>query len=110
MFCQAAFQDVAHALAALGIETDVIEAPLYKDLPKAFATYVREHGATDVWFEDEIPLNEVRRDEAVTKALEEVGVSVHKTPYPWLVSGGVHTKSVGRISFYAVVSRHYGRT
>jgi deoxyribodipyrimidine photo-lyase len=92
-FCQAAFHDLTQTLAALGIETDVIEAPLYDDLPKAFVRYAKTHGVTDVWFEEEIPIHEARRDRAVRVALERAGVTVHLLPYPWLVDGGVQTQS-----------------
>lgn len=92
-FCQAAFQDLSQVLATLGIETDVIQASLYDDLPTEFMRYAEAHGATDVWFEEEIPLNEARRDQAVSAALKRAGVSVHRLTYPWLVGGGVQTQS-----------------
>ncbi|MCC5888151.1 MAG: deoxyribodipyrimidine photo-lyase [Gammaproteobacteria bacterium] len=69
---------LSRELQALGIPLKIIETETFAELPAALAGLARELGARRLWFNAEYPLNEQRRDEAVTTALEADGVAVER--------------------------------
>ncbi len=65
-------------LERLGIPLKIIEADTFAEVPAALGSLVRELGVRRIWFNGEYPLNELRRDAAVTAALEAGGVTVQR--------------------------------
>jgi deoxyribodipyrimidine photo-lyase len=67
---------LANELATRGIPLELIEAPCFRDVPKALAALVERIGAKHLVYNTEYPLNEQRRDEAVKAALAAKGVGI----------------------------------
>jgi deoxyribodipyrimidine photo-lyase len=63
-------------LAACNIGLRLLSAPGYAELPRQLLVLARETGVTGLWFNREYPLNEVRRDQAVTRAFAAAGIAV----------------------------------
>ena len=68
---------LADALGALGMPLRILEADTFEAVPDALAELAAELGAAALWFNDEYPLNEVRRDAAVEARFEALGLPVH---------------------------------
>lgn len=69
---------LSRELGARGIPLKIIEADTFAQLPAAISDLARALGTKRLWFNAEYPLNEQRRDDAVTAALRAVGVTVQR--------------------------------
>lgn len=69
--------DLAQQLGKLGIPLHLITTDWFKQLPNQLAQFCAENKITDIWFNEEIPYNELQRDAAVTKKLKGKGINVH---------------------------------
>ena len=65
-------------LDRLGMPLKIIETDTFAEVPAALCSLAREYGVRRLWFNAEYPLNEARRDAAVTAALEAEGVAVQR--------------------------------
>lgn len=65
-------------LDALGIPLRILVVDRFDDLPAALLALAREVEADRLWFNDEYPLDEARRDEAVRRALRGAGLRVER--------------------------------
>lgn len=65
-------------LESLGIALKIIEVDSFAEVPGALRALACELGVQRLWFNAEYPLNEMRRDAAVTAALEESGIAVQR--------------------------------
>jgi deoxyribodipyrimidine photo-lyase len=65
-------------LADLGIPLRVLAPADFAAVPDALLSLAREIGADSLWFNDEYPLNERRRDRAVTSTFDAAGLDVHR--------------------------------
>ena len=74
----ALFNRIAEQLAQKGIRAEVIEAPTYEDIADKLADYCQTHRVQAVWFNEELPVNEQRRDEAVIAKLQWLNIDCHK--------------------------------
>lgn len=72
--CLAALRET---LQQLGIPLLILELDTFDDVPAALCRLQRQLGSQRLHFNAEYPLNEARRDAAVTRALEAEGVAVH---------------------------------
>ncbi len=70
-------QALADELAALGIALHVLQADKFEDAAAVLVGLAQRISASAVAFNAEYPLNERRRDEAVTSALHASGVGCH---------------------------------
>ena len=77
-FLERNLRALAEALGALGISFTVLEAPRFRDAPGVLLPWVQARGAAALHFNDEYPLNERRRDDAVARAFGEAGVPIHR--------------------------------
>jgi deoxyribodipyrimidine photo-lyase len=64
---------LARDLATLGIPLHVCKVPRFRDASAAVVRLMRETGAVHLHFNAEYPLNEVRRDRAVWRAVTRLG-------------------------------------
>lgn len=64
-------------LAELGIELLLLECPHYKDIPALLLAELQQLQASNLWFNREYPLDEQHRDEAVSAALSQQGLTVN---------------------------------
>lgn len=87
-------------LAALNIPLLAIEAADYKALPQALARLAGEHKIDTVFFNRQYEVNELARDEAVSLALAQIGVSVQVFHDQCAVAPGRLKTADGR--FYSV--------
>ena len=73
--------DSLHALAGelrqLGVPLRLVTEPWFADLPKRLVNVARSVDAKALAFNAEYPLNEQRRDDAVTRAFREQNLAVH---------------------------------
>lgn len=63
-------------LAEQGIALDIVECDRFADVAADMRAYVQKHGVQSVFCTREYPLNELNRDRAVAKALDDAGVSI----------------------------------
>ncbi|MCX4188546.1 cryptochrome/photolyase family protein [Methylophaga sp. OBS4] len=85
----AALNDLAKRLAELGIPFTLLECPLFKDVPEALARFCRQHTISDIWFNQETPLDERRRDQLVCQQLAAANIHCHALPYDLLVASPI---------------------
>lgn len=88
----ASLQSLAKQLAAKGIPFTLLQTDLFSDIPDVLADYCQKHRVTDIWFNQETPLDERRRDEAVCDRLIEYDVVTHPQAVDLLVSVPVLTQ------------------
>jgi deoxyribodipyrimidine photo-lyase len=85
-------------LADLGIPLRVLAPADFAAVPDALLSLAREIGADSLWFNDEYPLNERRRDRAVTSTFDaaglDVGLEESVTPASALAAGSNLYRSV----------------
>ncbi|MBY4677498.1 cryptochrome/photolyase family protein [Marinobacterium arenosum] len=81
----AALSDLASRLAALGIPFSELSVDIFAELPAALASFCRQNGIERLWFNRETPLDEQRRDQAVSERLQAEGVAVTACDYDLLV-------------------------
>ncbi len=65
-------------LDALGIPLRILETGHFSAVPSALLALARRIGARRLWFNDEYPLNEKRRDDAVEDAFVAAGLAVER--------------------------------
>ena len=70
----ALFNRLTAQLAAKGIPAEIIEAPYYQDIADKLLSYCRRHGINNLWYNEELPLNEQGRDQAVQQQLREANI------------------------------------
>ncbi|MCZ2720885.1 deoxyribodipyrimidine photo-lyase [Marinomonas sp. 15G1-11] len=68
---------VTHQCAELGIKVSLIEADYFSDLPDKIVAFCQSIHAHDLWFNQETPLDERRRDTQVGNLSEQHGITVH---------------------------------
>ncbi|MCX4190460.1 cryptochrome/photolyase family protein [Methylophaga sp. OBS3] len=88
----AAIQDIAERLAELGIPFTLLEADWFADVPALLKTFCKDASIDGLWFQLETPLDENKRDDAVTQTLSDIDVEVHALPHDLLVSLPVKTQ------------------
>lgn len=69
--------DLERQLANLGIPLEIVTVNWFKQIPSLLADYCEQNKITHVWFNEEIPFNELQRDAAVTKKLLSKGIRAH---------------------------------
>ncbi len=72
-FVRRTVKALAHELAALGIKLHVLQVPRFSDAPAAMVKLLQETGAVQLHFNAEYPLDEVKRDRAVWRAVKAIG-------------------------------------
>ena len=65
-------------LAALRIPLRILETDRFASVPGALLSLAEALGAKTLWFNDEYPLNEQRRDARVERAFTEAGLTVER--------------------------------
>ncbi len=88
----ASLQDIADRLASLGIVFHLIEVEYFADVAAKLAKFCQQQQSSDIWFQAETPLNEQRRDQAVTDALTKAKINVHRLAEDLMVSLPVKTQ------------------
>jgi deoxyribodipyrimidine photo-lyase len=78
--------DVATRFARLGIPFTYYEVPTFADSVKSLVEFCQQHLFQTVWFQQETPLDEVRRDHAASEALTQLGMTVEALPPDLFVS------------------------
>ena len=66
-------------LASLRIPLRILEPDTFAAVPAAVLALACELGAGKLWFNDEYPLNEARRDQAVVRAFDAAGIPVRRS-------------------------------
>lgn len=89
-----------NALDKLNIPLLIVEAPDFKDLPKALATLCQKHQITSVHCNIQYEVNEQIRDKAVQHTLDSIGVTFHAHHDQCVVTPGTVLTNDGR--FYSV--------
>jgi deoxyribodipyrimidine photo-lyase len=96
-------RDLKDRLFTLNIPLKIITTPNFDGVPDALATLADEAKCDRLYLNREYAWNEARRDEAVERAMDRVGRTVH--PYHGTVlhpPGSIRTKSEG--TYYTVYS------
>lgn len=88
----AALSDLASRLAAKGIPFEVIEGDRFGSVAEQLLKFCRHHNIKQLWFNAETPLDEQRRDQAVTAALMACDIAVQNCGFDLLVSAAVLTR------------------
>lgn len=88
----ASLQSLAKQLAAKGIPFTLLRTDLFSDIPDVLADYCQKQRVTDIWFNQETPLDERCRDKAVCARLAEYDVVTHPQAVDLLVSVPVLTQ------------------
>ena len=76
-FMLAQVDELGRELAALGIPLHLLRVETFAEVPAALAGLCREQGVTQLYANQAIEIDELRRDHAVTAALAEQAVSCH---------------------------------
>lgn len=88
----ACLQSSAKQLAAKGIPLTLLETHLFDNIPDLLAEFCQQQQISDVWFNQETPLDERRRDARVCDVLGERGINTHPQNVDLLVSAPVLTQ------------------
>ena len=70
--------ELREQLDALGVPLRQLVLPTFAAVPEGLLELAQSVGAASLWFNDEYPLNEQRRDAAVAKRFEDEGLEVHR--------------------------------
>jgi deoxyribodipyrimidine photo-lyase len=84
-----ALNHLSARLGALGIKFSVLELDEFADCAEALKRYCSEHNISQLWFNHETPLDERRRDQQVTEAMQSIGVAVNAMDYDLIVPSPV---------------------
>lgn len=84
--------DIGQQLAKKGIRLHLIEAAHFSDVPKLLLDFCQQHALTSIWFNQETPLDETRRDQAVSDQLAEADIACHALEPDLLVAAPVLTQ------------------
>jgi len=95
-FQQRALRALAGELAQLNIPLKILQAPQFADVPAALRALCQQHGITRVHFNDEYPINERRRDDAVVRTLREAGIDVERYTADTLFAPGTLLTGSGK--------------
>ncbi len=66
------------SLAALRIPLTIVTVAEFSGVPDALRTHARALGCESIWFNDELEVNESRRDDALERAFRADGRAVHR--------------------------------
>ena len=66
------------ALESKRIPLVIVEAPKFADCPRELLKCAKQHDCSALYFNEEYEVNEVRRDQAVTEAFQQEGLSVER--------------------------------
>ncbi|MDO8826833.1 deoxyribodipyrimidine photo-lyase [Methylophaga sp.] len=88
----AVLQDIADRLAQLGIPFHLLEVDYFADVPDELLKFCQQQNITDIWFQAETPLDEQRRDQAVSDVLTKADIYVHLLAEDLLVALPVKTQ------------------
>jgi len=88
----ASLQDMAQQLAEKGIALHLREADYFGDVSEQLIALCQQRELSAVWFNQETPLDERRRDLAVAEKLAEAGIATHALDTDLLVSAPVLTQ------------------
>ncbi|TYL48531.1 cryptochrome/photolyase family protein [Marinomonas sp. IMCC 4694] len=80
---------LAQALAKLGIPVHSLETQTYDLLPDRIREFCLENRIQDVWFNDDLPVHEQQRDQAVFEELQKHNIKTHIQPTDLIVSQAV---------------------
>lgn len=95
-------------LAALRIPLRIIETERFAGVPTALLALAQKIRAGTLWFNDEYPLNEQRRDALVERAFTEAGLSVKRcTDALIFAPGSVQTGSGGPYTVFTPFRRRW---
>lgn len=72
-FLRRCVASLSQALAKLGIPLFVLEVPWFAEAPESLVTLMQKLGASHLYFNAEYPLNELRRDRKVWRAVKASG-------------------------------------
>lgn len=84
-FRQDLLNNLVEPLAALGIPLEVISSPGFGTLPSDLVTLCSQLNVTQLWYNQEVPLNEINRDYAVSQTLWQQGIKCTPTLNDFLV-------------------------
>lgn len=70
-------KQLAKQLGELGIPLHIVEAERFQDLPDAITQFCLQHDIKHVWFNNDLPVHEKLRDQAVTALLDRQGIATH---------------------------------
>ena len=85
----ALLQDMAKRLHGLAIPLHVVEAELFSQCPQLLVDLCQRHGYQQVWWQNELPLHEAKRDATVAQQLTTAGVGCQRLAPDLIVSGKV---------------------
>jgi deoxyribodipyrimidine photo-lyase len=88
----ASLENIGAQLADLGIRLHLLEADDFSDVPAVLLELCQQHHFSAVWFNQETPLDETRRDQAVNDVLSQAGMACHALDTDLLVSAPVLTQ------------------
>lgn len=88
----ASLADIGQQLAEKGIAFHIVETDLFTDVAKTLLDFCEQHQFSAVWFNQETPLDERRRDLAVIDTLSEAGIATHPLDTDLLVAAPVLTQ------------------
>lgn len=88
----AALNDLGQRLATLGIPLSLLECDHFADIPETLARFCARLDLTDLWFNAETPLDERRRDAAVSGRLAADNRTVHELAVDLIVAAPVLTR------------------
>jgi len=88
----ASLHSLAKQLAAKGIPFTLLETDFFSAIPAVLADYCQKNRITEIWFNQETPLDERRRDSAVMALLEDSDVTSHALAPDLMVSVPVLTQ------------------
>lgn len=88
----ASLEAISQQLDDLGVPFTMLETDWFADIPALLNTFCQQQTITDIWFNQETPLDERRRDEAVVAALEDSGVNCHTLAPDLIVTEPVLTQ------------------
>ncbi len=88
----ASLEDIGRQLAGRGIRLHLAEVNNFNDVPDCLLEFCQQHDLSSVWFNQETPLDETRRDEAVCEQLSQAGIQCHALDTDLLVSAPVLTQ------------------
>ena len=98
--------DLACRLERRKIPLLIVKRPRFDELPVALLTLARRHRCDALYFNCEYEVNERCRDEAVTRAFEAAGLTVHASDDQVIVTPGVlRTKAGGCHKVFTVFKR-----
>ncbi len=88
----ASIEDINQQLAKLGVPFSILETDWFANIPELLKTFCQQKNITDIWFNQETPLDERRRDDAVIDVLEGFGVNCHALDADLIVTVPVLTQ------------------